>query len=35
MASKHIKNRVEANEQLFRSIIENAQIGVSFFNPLR
>jgi hypothetical protein len=35
MASNHIKNRVQANEQLFRSIIENAQIGTSFFTPLR
>jgi PAS domain S-box-containing protein len=32
MARKHIKNRVEANEQLFRSILDNAQIGISFFS---
>jgi two-component system sensor histidine kinase/response regulator len=32
MARKQIKNRVEANEQLFRSILDNAQIGISYFS---
>jgi PAS domain S-box-containing protein len=28
----HVKNSTQANEQFFRSIFENAQIGISFFN---
>ena len=32
MARKNIKNRVQKNEQLFRSIFDNAQIGISFFS---
>jgi PAS domain S-box-containing protein len=32
MVRKHIKHRVRANEQLFRSIFDNAQIGISFFS---
>jgi len=32
MFSKPIKNRLRANEQLFRSIFENAQIGISIFS---
>ena len=29
---QNIQNSVQANEQFFRSIFENAQIGISFFN---
>ena len=29
---QNIKNSVQASEQFFRSIFENAQIGISFFN---
>jgi PAS domain S-box-containing protein len=32
MVHKHINNRMRANEQLFRSIFENAQIGISIFS---
>jgi len=32
MPRKHLKNGVQASEQLFRSIFENAQIGISFFS---
>jgi PAS domain S-box-containing protein len=32
MARKQIKHRVQANEQLFRSIFDNAQIAISFFS---
>src|SRR5271169_3120752 len=32
VARKQIKNKVESNEQLFRSILDNAQIGISFFS---
>jgi PAS domain S-box-containing protein len=32
MARKHLKNRLQANEQLFRSIFDNAQIGICLFS---
>ncbi len=32
MARKQIKKRVGANEQLFRSIFDDAQIGISYFS---
>jgi PAS domain S-box-containing protein len=32
MARRHSMNRIRANEQLFRSIFDNAQIGISLFS---
>jgi PAS domain S-box-containing protein len=32
MARKHPENRMQASEQLFRSIFDNAQIGISLFS---
>jgi two-component system, sensor histidine kinase and response regulator len=32
MAQKHVQNSVQTSEQLFRSIFDNAQIGISFFS---
>ena len=29
---KRVRNSAQASEQFFRSIFENAQIGISFFN---
>jgi two-component system, sensor histidine kinase and response regulator len=32
MARQQLKNKLQANDQLFRSIFDNAQIGISFFS---